>query len=114
MGDGLGAGSVPESPNSNVGEEILLPLANISRIMKKALPLNAKISNEAKQFVRECTSEFIFLVTSESVSFLYYYYNYHYLFFIFWRCYSSIGVYYYVGQVKFVRKVRGRLPTPKI
>jgi histone H3/H4 len=43
-----------------------LPIANISRIMKKALPPNAKISKEAKECVQECVSEFISFVTSEA------------------------------------------------
>eukprot|EP00249_Psilotum_nudum_P029127 c39433_g1_i1 orf=103-339(+) len=37
----------------------LLPIANVGRIMKRALPANAKISKEAKETVQECVSEFI-------------------------------------------------------
>ena len=44
-----------------------LPIANISRIMKKSLPQNAKISKEAKECVQQCVSEFIAFVTSEYV-----------------------------------------------
>ena len=43
-----------------------LPIANISRIMKKALPENAKIAKEAKETVQECVSEFISFITSEA------------------------------------------------
>eukprot|EP01087_Luapelamoeba_hula_P010420 TRINITY_DN2760_c0_g1_i3.p1 TRINITY_DN2760_c0_g1~~TRINITY_DN2760_c0_g1_i3.p1 ORF type:complete len:168 (+),score=25.84 TRINITY_DN2760_c0_g1_i3:203-706(+) len=43
-----------------------LPIANISRIMKKALPSNAKIAKEAKETVQECVSEFISFITSEA------------------------------------------------
>ena len=43
-----------------------MPVANISRIMKKALPPNAKISKDAKECVQECVSEFISFVTSEA------------------------------------------------
>mmetsp|Transcript_6094 Transcript_6094/g.20705 ORF Transcript_6094/g.20705 Transcript_6094/m.20705 type:complete len:113 (+) Transcript_6094:1938-2276(+) len=43
-----------------------LPIANISRIMKKALPTNAKIAKDAKETVQECVSEFISFVTSEA------------------------------------------------
>lgn len=43
-----------------------LPIANISRIMKKALPPNAKISKDAKECVQECVSEFISFITSEA------------------------------------------------
>ncbi|XP_074574120.1 nuclear transcription factor Y subunit B-3-like [Curcuma longa] len=44
----------------------LLPIANVSRIMKKALPANAKVSKEAKETVQECVSEFISFVTGEA------------------------------------------------
>ena len=46
-------------------QERFLPVANISRIMKKALPSNAKIAKDAKETVQECVSEFISFVTSE-------------------------------------------------
>ncbi|CAL9123902.1 unnamed protein product [Musa textilis] len=48
------------------GEQDRLPIANVSRIMKKALPANAKISKEAKETVQECVSEFISFVTGEA------------------------------------------------
>jgi hypothetical protein len=52
--------------NSNVREQDrFLPIANISRIMKKALPANAKIAKDAKETVQECVSEFISFITSE-------------------------------------------------
>ena len=37
-----------------------------SRIMKRALPDNAKMSKESKQCVQECVSEFIAFITSEA------------------------------------------------
>jgi histone H3/H4 len=40
-----------------------LPVANINRIMKKALPPNAKIAKDAKECVQECVSEFISFIT---------------------------------------------------
>jgi len=43
-----------------------LPVANITRIMKKSLPKNAKISKEAKECIQECVSEFISFITSEA------------------------------------------------
>merc|ERR1712010_378510 len=43
-----------------------LPIANISRIMKKSLPNNAKIAKDAKETVQECVSEFISFITSEA------------------------------------------------
>lgn len=42
-----------------------LPIANISRIMKRSIPSSAKISREAKECVQECVSEFIAFITSE-------------------------------------------------
>lgn len=55
-----------QSPRSGVREQDrYLPIANISRIMKKALPANGKIAKDAKDTVQECVSEFISFVTSE-------------------------------------------------
>ncbi|KAM0993917.1 hypothetical protein ACFX15_009145 [Malus domestica] len=60
-GDGSG------SPRSNVREQDrFLPIANISRIMKKALPPNGKIAKDAKEIVQDCVSEFISFITSEA------------------------------------------------
>ncbi|KAL9671715.1 hypothetical protein QQ045_009286 [Rhodiola kirilowii] len=47
-------------------QDRFLPIANVSRLMKKALPANAKISKEAKETVQECVSEFISFVTGEA------------------------------------------------
>ena len=49
-------------------QDRFLPIANISRIMKKALPANGKIAKDAKDTVQECVSEFISFITSECVS----------------------------------------------
>ncbi|CAJ1976561.1 unnamed protein product [Sphenostylis stenocarpa] len=43
-----------------------LPIANISRIMKKGLPPNGKIAKDAKDTMQECVSEFISFITSEA------------------------------------------------
>lgn len=43
-----------------------IPIANVLRIMKSALPENAKIAKEAKECVQECISEFISFITSEA------------------------------------------------
>lgn len=60
-----------QSPRSNVREQDrYLPIANISRIMKKALPANGKIAKDAKDTVQECVSEFISFITSEYTLFL--------------------------------------------
>nr|DAD27910.1 TPA_asm: hypothetical protein HUJ06_029378 [Nelumbo nucifera] len=56
-----------QSPRSNVREQDrYLPIANVSRIMKKALPANGKIAKDAKETVQECVSEFISFITSEA------------------------------------------------
>ncbi|KAJ8532511.1 hypothetical protein K7X08_012434 [Anisodus acutangulus] len=57
--------------NSNIESSLreqdrFLPIANVSRIMKKALPANAKISKDAKEMVQECVSEFISFITGEA------------------------------------------------
>jgi hypothetical protein len=39
--------------------------ALVARIMKGALPENAKIAKEAKECMQECVSEFISFITSE-------------------------------------------------
>ncbi|KAH7034939.1 nuclear transcription factor Y subunit B-3 [Microdochium trichocladiopsis] len=43
-----------------------LPIANVARIMKTALPENAKIAKDAKECMQECVSEFISFITSEA------------------------------------------------
>lgn len=59
-----GAGGSSEfSPKE---QDRFLPIANVSRIMKKALPANAKISKDAKETVQECVSEFISFITGEA------------------------------------------------
>lgn len=66
-GGGSHEESGDQSPRSNVREQDrYLPIANISRIMKKALPANGKIAKDAKETVQECVSEFISFITSEA------------------------------------------------
>lgn len=48
------------------GQDHLLPIANVGKIMKQALPQGAKISKEAKETMQECASEFIAFVTGEA------------------------------------------------
>ncbi|KMZ60725.1 hypothetical protein ZOSMA_57G00610 [Zostera marina] len=62
---------VGSSSNSNPGRDAsrsdrFLPIANVSRIMKRALPINAKISKEAKETIQECVSEFVSFITGEA------------------------------------------------
>ncbi|KAI8854764.1 histone-fold-containing protein [Chytridium lagenaria] len=47
-------------------QDRILPIANVARIMKRALPENAKIAKDAKECVQECVSEFIAFITSEA------------------------------------------------
>ncbi|XP_027170438.1 nuclear transcription factor Y subunit B-3 [Coffea eugenioides] len=54
------------SESSPREQDRFLPIANVSRIMKKALPANAKISKDAKETVQECVSEFISFITGEA------------------------------------------------
>lgn len=53
----------------NVNEKAikhLLPIANVVRIMKMALPKNTKIARKARECMQECVSEFISFITSEA------------------------------------------------
>jgi len=47
-------------------QDRFLPIANVARIMKKAVPANGKIAKDAKECVQECVSEFISFITSEA------------------------------------------------
>lgn len=46
--------------------EATLPISNISRLMKKALPRQAKVSSSAKDLIQSCCIEFISFLTSEA------------------------------------------------
>lgn len=54
-----------QSPPSLREQDGFLPIANISRIMKKGIPQNGKIAKDSKEFVQECVSEFVSFITSE-------------------------------------------------
>lgn len=62
----------PQDPHGGIYEfevkeqDRWLPIANVARIMKHALPENAKIAKEAKECMQECVSEFISFITSEA------------------------------------------------
>ncbi|KAF7289710.1 CBFD-NFYB-HMF domain-containing protein [Mycena indigotica] len=47
-------------------QDRFLPIANVSRIMKAAVPPATKIGKDAKECVQECVSEFISFITSEA------------------------------------------------
>ncbi|XP_005094164.1 nuclear transcription factor Y subunit beta isoform X2 [Aplysia californica] len=69
--ENAGLGS-PETEDDKGADEPLkeqdrfLPIANVARIMKKAVPQNGKIAKDAKECVQECVSEFISFITSEA------------------------------------------------
>lgn len=54
--------------SDNGSEANIRNFAPVARIMKQALPENAKIAKEAKECMQECVSEFISFITSEGSS----------------------------------------------
>ncbi|KAK8961718.1 Nuclear transcription factor Y subunit B-6 [Platanthera guangdongensis] len=47
-------------------QDRFMPIANVIRIMRKVLPAHAKISDDAKETIQECVSEYISFITSEA------------------------------------------------
>lgn len=47
-------------------QDRFLPIANITKIMKAAIPSNGKIAKDARECVQECVSEFVSFITSEA------------------------------------------------
>lgn len=47
-------------------QDRFLPIANVAKIMKKAIPDSGKIAKDARECVQECVSEFISFITSEA------------------------------------------------
>jgi nuclear transcription Y subunit beta len=62
--------STPKNTDSNAtaSDANIRNFAPVARIMKMALPDNAKIAKEAKECMQECVSEFISFITSEGES----------------------------------------------
>ena len=61
--------SSPRSSSNHTDPKKLIGnFATVARIMKTALPDNAKIAKEAKECMQECVSEFISFITSEGMS----------------------------------------------
>ncbi|EYU44066.1 hypothetical protein MIMGU_mgv1a026515mg, partial [Erythranthe guttata] len=69
----------PNLPTTNVGDQnqappqdfrrkadLYMPMTNIVRVLRKVFPPHAKISDDAKEIIQECVSEFISFVTSEA------------------------------------------------
>ncbi|CAG2182835.1 unnamed protein product, partial [Oppiella nova] len=77
-GDGddsqMGMGSHDEHSDNGDGDKVeplreqdrFLPIANVARIMKEAIPKSGKIAKDAKECVQECVSEFVSFITSEA------------------------------------------------
>merc|ERR1712109_331897 len=57
--DGIDTGELRE-------QDRFLPIANVARIMKKAIPSQGKIAEDARECVQECVSEFISFIASEA------------------------------------------------
>ncbi|XP_031280030.1 nuclear transcription factor Y subunit B-3-like [Pistacia vera] len=58
---------VPEPPPCITRDhDRYLPLTNVTRIMRRILPRNAKISDDAKEVVQECVTEYISFITGEA------------------------------------------------
>ncbi|KAI9727978.1 MAG: hypothetical protein M1828_005383 [Chrysothrix sp. TS-e1954] len=55
-----------KSTNDLSGKALIGNFAPVARIMKTALPENAKIAKDAKECMQECVSEFISFITSEA------------------------------------------------
>jgi nuclear transcription Y subunit beta len=55
-----------EIPHFLRDQDRFLPIANVAKLMKKAIPERGKIAKEAKECVQECVSEFISFITSEA------------------------------------------------
>lgn len=61
----LGPSCTSKSRNHEIPDAQIHNKAVVARIMKIALPENAKIAKEAKECMQECVSEFIAFITSE-------------------------------------------------
>ncbi|XP_038976584.1 nuclear transcription factor Y subunit B-6-like [Phoenix dactylifera] len=63
-----GAAAAPAAhPQLNLREmERFMPIASVTRIMHRALPLHAKISDDARETIQECVSEYIRFITGEA------------------------------------------------
>lgn len=66
-GGNTNAVSIMPAPGPVVREQDqYMPIANVIRIMRRILPPHAKISDEAKETIQECVSEFISFITGEA------------------------------------------------
>ena len=72
----LATGSTPASITTTSNEQSqqcivweqdqYMPIANVIRIMRRILPSHAKISDDAKETIQECVSQYISFITGEA------------------------------------------------
>ncbi|CAL4885114.1 unnamed protein product [Urochloa decumbens] len=55
-----------QAPQPIREQDRLMPIANVIRIMRRVLPPHAKISDDAKETIQECVSEYISFITGEA------------------------------------------------
>ena len=55
-----------QQPVERLPKEMFLPIANVNRVMKSAIPSHVKVSKDAKETLQECITEFVLFVTSEA------------------------------------------------
>jgi histone H3/H4 len=66
-GDGAQGQQQQQAPAQPIREQDrLMPIANVIRIMRRVLPPHAKISDDAKETIQECVSEYISFITGEA------------------------------------------------
>ncbi|XVE50847.1 hypothetical protein DITRI_Ditri01bG0196800 [Diplodiscus trichospermus] len=57
---------MPPPPCTVREQDQYMPIANVIRIMRRILPAHAKISDDAKETIQECVSEYISFITGEA------------------------------------------------
>ena len=65
-GSGSGGGGQQQAAAPIREQDRLMPIANVIRIMRRVLPSHAKISDDAKETIQECVSEYISFITGEA------------------------------------------------
>ncbi|KAK7305259.1 hypothetical protein VNO77_43161 [Canavalia gladiata] len=53
-------------PNLGSRDKISMPITNVTKIMRQALPSHAKISDSAKEMTQQCVTEYISFVTKKA------------------------------------------------
>ncbi|KAG2653666.1 nuclear transcription factor Y subunit B-8-like [Panicum virgatum] len=61
-----GSGQQHQAPPPIREQDRLMQIANVIRIMRRVLPSHAKISDDAKETIQECVSEYISFITGEA------------------------------------------------